>query len=198
MSKIGIPADRWDWLSGEYVRRTTEFYPNSPGYGGFVDPPYSINGDTVYGSGGWVIMSSLDFARVGLLMATEGRWNGKRLISKIESRSTGVGANTVQGWGTVKGKDAYISFGKVATGFQDPKDAEIYGWIVGPVRKGETTEFCNFSKTVRSQTTMSEMEAEDNRTRAAHTMSCAVSGFELVNARRPALRFASRCHPLAR
>ena len=60
-----------------------------------------------------------------------------------------------------KGKDAYISFGKVATGFQDPKDAEIYGWIVGPVRKGEKTEFCNFSKTVRSQMMMSEMEAED-------------------------------------
>jgi len=134
MSKIGIPADRWDWLSGEEVRNNKDFYPNMPGYGDYLDLPYRINGILVRGGGGWVVMSASDFARVGLLIATGGVWKDVRLISKIGG-NVGVGANTVNGWGVVNGKDGYFSFGKVATHFIDPTPEQMSSWAIGPVRK---------------------------------------------------------------
>lgn len=44
MSKIGIPADRWDWVPGKVVHDEIHWYPNMPGYGDFIDPPYEIGG----------------------------------------------------------------------------------------------------------------------------------------------------------
>lgn len=80
-TKIGIPADRWEWLPGRAVHKDRNFYPHMPGYGDFVDPPYEINGHTVRGGPGWVIMSALDMARFGHLVATQGVWKGQRLPS---------------------------------------------------------------------------------------------------------------------
>jgi len=86
MGPIGIPADRWDWLFGAEVRDDAGFYPESPGYGGFVDRPTEIDGAGVRGGGGWVVMSARDFARLGLLIATGGVWGEERLISRIEAQ----------------------------------------------------------------------------------------------------------------
>jgi CubicO group peptidase (beta-lactamase class C family) len=41
---LGIPPDRWDWLTAKQVHETQDFYPDFPGYGEYVDPPYSIHG----------------------------------------------------------------------------------------------------------------------------------------------------------
>lgn len=134
MSKIGIPAERWDWLSGEFVRNNRDFYPEMPGYGGYLDRPYRIDGIVVRGGGGWVVMSVKDLARVGLLVATNGEWQGKRLISKIGGNQA-VGGNRMAGWSVVKSKDGYFSFGKVATQFRDPTPDQMASWIVGPVKR---------------------------------------------------------------
>ena len=135
MAQIGIPPGRWDWLTGEAVRKDRDFYPEMPGYGDYLDPPYTIDDIPVYGGGGWVVMGAADFARVGLLIATGGIWQGRRLISGIGG-NTGVGANTVQGWGVVDGKEGYFSFGKVAATFEDPSPDVMASWIDGPVQPG--------------------------------------------------------------
>lgn len=77
---LGIPADRWDWTPGKVVHDTRDFYPEIPGYGEYVDPPYEIAGHVVRGAPGWIVMSSEDLARFGLLIATGGVWKGKRLV----------------------------------------------------------------------------------------------------------------------
>jgi hypothetical protein len=51
-NKIGIPANRWDWLPGRIVHEDKDFYPHMPGYGDFLDPPYDINGHGVRGGPG--------------------------------------------------------------------------------------------------------------------------------------------------
>ena len=79
-SHLGIPADRWDWLPGQTVHDTRDFYPAFPGYGEYVDPPYEINGHVVRGAG-WFVISSEDLARFGLLVATGGRWKDKQLVA---------------------------------------------------------------------------------------------------------------------
>ena len=77
---LGIPADRWDWTPGKVFHDTRDFYPEIPGYGEYVDPPYEIAGHVVRGAPGWIVMSSEDLARFGLLIATGGVWKGKRLV----------------------------------------------------------------------------------------------------------------------
>jgi CubicO group peptidase (beta-lactamase class C family) len=77
---LGIPADRWEWTPGKEVHGTRDFYPDFPGYGEYVDPPYEINGHVVRGGPGWMRISAEDLARFGLLIATGGVWKGKRLI----------------------------------------------------------------------------------------------------------------------
>lgn len=133
MGKIGIPADRWEWLTGEQVYEDKAFYPEMPGYGDYLDAPHKIDGLPVRGGGGWVVMSASDFARLGLLIATGGMWKGERLISRLGG-NRGVAANTLDGWGVVEGKNGYFSFGKVATGFNDPTPEEMASWITGDVR----------------------------------------------------------------
>lgn len=77
---IGIPADRWDWTTGKHVHDTKDFWPDLPNYGEYIDPPYEIKGHVVRGGPGWMVISSEDLARFGLLIATGGVWKGKRLI----------------------------------------------------------------------------------------------------------------------
>ena len=80
---LGIPADRWDWISGKTFRETgNRIYPAIPTAGTDVqvDPPYELQGQVVRGGPGWIVMSSADLARFGLLIATGGIWQGVRLI----------------------------------------------------------------------------------------------------------------------
>ncbi len=144
MSKIGIPENRWEWISGEEVHNNKMFYPQTPGYGDFLDPPFKIDGLPVRGGGGWVVMSAMVFARVGLLIATGGIWKGEQLISRIGGNA-GVNANTVEGWGRIKGKEAYFSFGKVATGFNDPTEEQLASWIIGPIAAHKYNQVINKS-----------------------------------------------------
>ena len=126
---IGIPADRWEWIYGEDIRNKKSFYPKMPGYGDYLDTPYRVKGIRVRGGPGWAVMSAGDFARVGLLIATGGVWKGKRLISQLGGNS-GVGAHRVEGWGSVKGKPGYFSFGKVSAHFKDPTPEEMASWVM--------------------------------------------------------------------
>lgn len=88
----------------------------------------------------WVVTSASDLARVGLLIATGGRWMGKRLISQLGG-NTAMGGYEVNGWGQVSedgsssSKDGYFSFGKVATKIHAPESAQMADWIGGPVEK---------------------------------------------------------------
>ncbi len=77
---IGIPADHWQWTPGRTLFETKNWYPDTPGYGDFVDPPYEIGGKVVRGGPGWVVISALDFTRFGHLVATGGLWEGSRLM----------------------------------------------------------------------------------------------------------------------
>ncbi len=82
---IGVPPARWDWISGKEVH-DKELYPEFPGYGGYLDPPYEINGQVVRGGPGWVVINAADLARFGYLMLRSGRWNGKQLLSEQWTR----------------------------------------------------------------------------------------------------------------
>jgi CubicO group peptidase (beta-lactamase class C family) len=75
-SKIGVPADRWDWWKGRDVHDRKWFYPEIPDSYTYLDPPYEIDGVPVRSGPGWVIISASDLARFGLLLATQGRWPG--------------------------------------------------------------------------------------------------------------------------
>ncbi len=51
---LGIPPERWDWTPGRKVREDSSLYPQMPGYGLYLDPPYEIDGNVVRGGpGGW-------------------------------------------------------------------------------------------------------------------------------------------------
>lgn len=80
IGKLGIPAERWDWTPGQVVHDTRDWYPDFPGYGEYVDAPYEIGGVIVRGGPGWLVMSPLDLARFGLLVATGGLWRGEQLV----------------------------------------------------------------------------------------------------------------------
>jgi CubicO group peptidase (beta-lactamase class C family) len=77
---LGIPAARWDWYTGRRVRKQVDFYPTIPDSYTYLDPPYEIGGAPVRSGPGWVVISASDLARFGHLVATQGVWNGRRLI----------------------------------------------------------------------------------------------------------------------
>ena len=79
-SKIGIPADRWDWYTGESIKDQKYFYPAIPDSYTYLDPPYEINGHPVRSGPGWVIISASDLVRFGHLLATRGAWKGEQLL----------------------------------------------------------------------------------------------------------------------
>ena len=105
----GIPADQWDWLPGRTIHENRDFYPRMRGYGDFIDPPYEINGHSIRGGGGWVVMSAANLARFGLLVATRGVWQGKQLISPEWLRSHAGGNGSWAGGFP----DTYIAVGRV-------------------------------------------------------------------------------------
>ena len=110
-SKIGIPADRWDWIPGQEVHDNRQFYPTMPGYGDFIDPPYEINGHVVRGGGGWAVMCAADLARFGHLIACDGYWAGEKLIDPQWLR------NHAGGNGSFVGGESrqYTAIGRVTT-----------------------------------------------------------------------------------
>ena len=105
-SKVVILKERWDWLTGEAVRKDTNFYPLLPGYGRFLDPPFYIDGNPVRGGPGWFVISALDLARLGLLFACNGAWEGAKLVPYIrepDRKSGQDNTNRVAGYGHTKG-----------------------------------------------------------------------------------------------
>ena len=80
-SHIGIPPQRWDWYLGRDVQSQKYFYPAIPDSYTYLDPPFEIDGQPVRSGPGWVIISASDLARFGHLVATQGVWKGRRLIS---------------------------------------------------------------------------------------------------------------------
>ena len=90
-SKIGIPADRWEWLTGKEVQQDVDFYPSMPNSWDYLDPPYEINGHVVRSGPGWAVMSASDLARFGHLIATDGIWKGERLLDPQWLRGHGGG-----------------------------------------------------------------------------------------------------------
>ena len=116
MSRIGIPADRWDWTPGKVVHDKKTWYPKMPGYGDFLDPPYTIQGQTVRGGPGWVVISAKDLARWGLLVASGGSWKNRKLISRIQGHGGGNGSYAGGTGGKVIG-----SFGRVTSTFNQAK-----------------------------------------------------------------------------
>jgi len=131
MTPIGIEPDAWDWLPGRHVREARDFYPGAPGYGAFIDPPYEIDGMPVVGGGGWVVMSALDLARVGLLVATRGVWDDRRLLRDHELLAGHGGGNNSLMEGVGGGYMA--SWGQVATTGLDFPPNEVFGPI--PARR---------------------------------------------------------------
>ena len=77
---IGIPPQRWGWLTGGDVRTKRYFYPTIPDTYTYLDPPYEIDGNVVRSGPGWVVISASDLARFGHLNATRGIWKGERVI----------------------------------------------------------------------------------------------------------------------
>jgi CubicO group peptidase (beta-lactamase class C family) len=77
---IGIPADRWEWPGGGWIKDQVNWYPTIPHSYTYLDPPFEIRGHTVRSGPGWVVISAKDWARFGHLNATSGRWNGRQLV----------------------------------------------------------------------------------------------------------------------
>jgi CubicO group peptidase (beta-lactamase class C family) len=135
---MGIPADRWDWTTGKTVHDVKDFWPDLPGYGQYIDPPYEINGHVVRGGPGWMVISSQDLARFGLLIASRGVWKGKRLIGpEWLGGHAGLDVHVVAG-----DPDSMVSIAKINTkGFPFGREVGVQGrfrfpkdLIVGPVR----------------------------------------------------------------
>lgn len=122
-SKMGIPPDRWDWTAGRTVREDASWYPDMPGYGLYLDPPYEIGGAVVRGGPGWVVMSAKDLARFGLLIATRGIWREQRLISDTQLLRAHGGGNGSFVAGI--GQGAMLSFGKVTSNGVDFLDIPL-------------------------------------------------------------------------
>ena len=111
LSKIGITADRWDWLPGIDMQQDKDFYPAMPNSWDYLDPPYEINGHIVRSCPGWIVMSPKDMARFGHLVATEGNWKGQQLLDPRWLRSHGGGNHS----GLSGESNHYTAMGRVTT-----------------------------------------------------------------------------------
>jgi len=94
-----------------------------PGYGDFIDPPYEIAGRIIRGGGGWVVSSAADLARFGLLVATEGKWDGEQVIGNDWLRGHGGGNGSLMNGDP----ETLTSIGVVtAEGFEWPLPGEVF------------------------------------------------------------------------
>ena len=126
--KIGIPGDHWDWTPGQAIYEKKDWYPGMPGYGDFIDPPYEVDGHIVRGGPGWIVISALDLARFGHLIATGGIWKGERLVGSEWLRGHhGADSNQVGGEST-----NFTTLARVAMlGIDHPLPDEVFA---GPVK----------------------------------------------------------------
>lgn len=111
LAKIGVPPERWRWLSLAEVYADYDLYPGAPGYAHYADPPHEIRGIVVRGGPGWVCMAAEDLARFGLLVATGGIWKGERILGPewLVSKSGG-------NWSTVVGdRVSFVAGARVGT-----------------------------------------------------------------------------------
>ena len=136
-SKIGIPADRWDWYTGEAVKDQKHFYPTIPDSYTYLDPPFEIDGNAVRSGPGWVEISASDWARFGHLIATNGNWMGERIIDPQWLRGHGGGNKSGMGGESTH----YTAMGMVTTDTFDiwnfmgvPKSFIPDELFTGPVR----------------------------------------------------------------
>lgn len=111
MSKVGIPADAWEWLTGRDVQQDREFYPELPNAWDYLDPSYEINGHPVRSGPGWAVMSARDLARFGHLVATGGNWKGEQLLEPAWVRPHSGG----NGSGLHGESRHYTAMGRVTT-----------------------------------------------------------------------------------
>jgi CubicO group peptidase (beta-lactamase class C family) len=79
---LGVPAERWDWYTGGWVKDQKHFYPTIPDSYTYLDPPYEIDGAPVRSGPGWVVISALDLVRFGHLVATRGTWRGRQIVPR--------------------------------------------------------------------------------------------------------------------
>jgi CubicO group peptidase (beta-lactamase class C family) len=133
---IGIPADRWEWPGGGWIKDQVNWYPTIPHSYTYLDPPYEIGGSTVRSGPGWVVISAADWARFGHLNATSGRWNGRQLIDPQWLRGHSGGNRS----GVSGDRRHYTALGVVtADGISHPHSPWPESFIpadlfVGPVR----------------------------------------------------------------
>lgn len=134
--RIGIPAERWEWLTGSYIREQKYLYPTIPDSYTYLDPPFEIDGIPVRSGPGWVVISASDFARFGYLNATQGIWKGEQVIDPAWLRGHSGGNKSGS-----SGESKYLTaMGVVTTEGIDYKHAtETKSFLpekffVGPVR----------------------------------------------------------------
>lgn len=77
---IGIPAERWEWPTGGWIKDQVNWYPTIPHSYTYLDPPYEIDGNVVRSGPGWVVISAADLARFGHLNATGGWWENRLVL----------------------------------------------------------------------------------------------------------------------
>ncbi len=134
--RIGIPSDRWDWMTGRDVHEDRLWYPAWPDTYTFLDPPYEVNGHPVRSGPGWVVISASDWARFGLLVATRGVWKGQQLIDPQWVRGHGGGNKS----GSSGESKHYTAMGVVTTdGLTHPHTTDGSCFLpedvfVGPVK----------------------------------------------------------------
>jgi CubicO group peptidase (beta-lactamase class C family) len=134
---LGVPADRWDWYTGGWVKDQRAFYPTIPDSYTYLDPPYDIDGAPVRSGPGWVVISASDLARFGHLVATRGVWRGRRLVGAEWTRGHGGGNRS-----GVSGESRHFTAMAVVTtdGLTHPHGTTTESFLpddvfVGPVRR---------------------------------------------------------------
>ena len=116
MSKIGIPADRWDWLPGGVVQQHENFpgriphiYPLWPSMFNYLDPPFEINGHVVRSGPGWVVITPLDF---GPLRSSGREREGTGRASSCSTPSGSAATAGVNGSGVCGESRYYTAHGQ--------------------------------------------------------------------------------------
>jgi CubicO group peptidase (beta-lactamase class C family) len=117
--RIGIPAERWGWLTGGFVKDRRDFYPAIPDSYTYLDPPYEVAGHAVRSGPGWVVISASDLARFGHLVATAGVWEGEQLLDPEWLRGHGGGNRS-----GVNGEGRHLSVVAAVTTELGPMDAD--------------------------------------------------------------------------
>jgi len=133
--RIGIPTQRWDWPTGEWIKDRKYLYPNLPDSYTYLDPPYDVDGVPVRTCPGWAVISASDLARFGLLVASRGIWEGEQLVGAEWTRGHGGGNKS----GASGDPEHFTAMGVVTTrGLGHPHSTAVASFLpadlfVGPV-----------------------------------------------------------------